>query len=124
MVTLENEFGKIKITKKAITRCISEAIAAFEYEIFPTTAKGKVVPLKSRGLFNDLSREVEINYTTEKGLEIKFYLLLRFGMSINAVTNRIFDTLISEMQACFGFAPTKITIGITGMYSKDLKKNS
>lgn len=121
MITIENEFGKIKITKKAVARTISEAIAIYENEIFLTNEKGKILKLRHRDAFTDISHDIDMEYDEENGLSIHFCLLLRFGMSINAVTNQIFDTIMSEMQACFGLAPAKMAITITGMYSKDIK---
>lgn len=120
MLKIKTDFGDLTVTKNAIGRIVSQAIDYYDGEIFLTNHKGKALKLKNNTGFIDNSPAMDMS-AEEDGLYLHFCVLLRFGMSINAVTNQIFNTIESEMQAILGMPPARMEITVTGMYSKDVK---
>ncbi len=121
MLELTTDFGTITVSKSVISRIVSEAVAdidGFGGEVYLTNKKGKELKLKNAGGFIDNSGAMEIDMS-DTGIRLRFFVMLKIGMSITAVTNRMFDYISDEILAATGMTPDEITIVITGMYAKD-----
>lgn len=123
MLELTTDFGTIAVSKNVIARIVSEAVAdidEFGGEIYLTNRKGKELKLKNAGGVIDNSGAMDISMKDD-GIVLRFFVMLKIGMSITAVTNRMFDYISDEILAATGMTPEEITIVITGMYTKDSK---
>ena len=123
MLELTTDFGTITVSKNVIARIVSEAIAdidGFGGEVYLTNRRGKELKLKNAGGFVDNSGAMDIGMA-DTGITLRFFVMLRIGMSITAVTNRMFDYISDEILAATGMMPEEMTIVITGMYTKDGK---
>ncbi len=120
MLELTTDFGIISVSKTVISRIISEAVSEFEGEVHLTNRKGKPLKLRNESGFVENAPSMEIK-ADEDGISLKFFVLMKIGMSISAVTNRMFDYISEEILVATGMNPTEMTIVVTGMYTKDIK---
>ncbi len=120
MLKIETELGKLNIDKNVIGRIVSEAVFQCKEDVYLSNHKGKPLKLQGNSGMHDHSHEMEI-YVEEGVLNIEFYLILRFGISIKDTTGKILDNISSDLNAILGMERAKMKITVTGMFVKDLK---
>ena len=106
---LETKDGDISVDKAVVGKIIADAIEHF---------KGKVVSgfAAKIGVMDDISY-MEINLGNN-GLDIRFYILIRFGTSINRVTEELIRTIKKNTEDTIGLEVNSIAVVVTGMISK------
>lgn len=117
MITVETELGTITITKSVIGTIITDVIDEFEGKVILSNHKGKVPGLVSKIGGMDEINNMEISLT-EQGLDIRFYVVLRFGTSITRVTNQMVDEIHSRIKELTAMEPNSVAVVVTGMISK------
>ena len=119
MITVETEFGTITITKSVIGKIITDVIDEFEGKVIISNHKGKVPGLVSKiGGMDEISN-MEINLT-EQGLDIRIFVVLRFGTSITRVTNHLVDEIHRRVREMTAMEPNSVAVVVTGMISKHI----
>ena len=119
MITVETEFGTITITKSVIGKIITDVIDEFEGKVIISNHKGKVPGLVSKiGGMDEISN-MEINLT-EQGLDIRIFVVLRFGTSITRVTNQLVDEIHRRVRKMTAMEPNSVAVVVTGMISKHI----
>lgn len=119
MITVETEFGTITITKSVIGKIITDVIDEFEGKVIISNHKGKVPGLVSKiGGMDEISN-MEINLT-EQGLDIRIFVVLRFGTSITRVTNQLVDEIHRRVREMTAMEPNSVAVVVTGMISKHI----
>ena len=119
MITVETEFGTITITKAVIGKIITDVIDEFEGKVIISNHKGKVPGLVSKiGGMDEISN-MEINLT-EQGLDIRIFVVLRFGTSITRVTNQLVDEIHRRVREMTAMEPNSVAVVVTGMISKHI----
>ena len=121
MFIVETELGCISIGKSAIGKIITEAVDKFEGRVIISNHKGKVPGLVSKiGGLDDIAN-MEINFG-DLGIDIRVYIVLRFGTSITKVTNQLVDEIHEKIKAMTGAEPNSVAVVVTGMISKNLAR--
>lgn len=119
MIIVETEFGTITITKSVIGKIITDVIDEFEGKVIISNHKGKVPGLVSKiGGMDEISN-MEINLT-EQGLDIRIFVVLRFGTSITRVTNQLVDEIHRRVREMTAMEPNSVAVVVTGMISKHI----
>lgn len=120
---LETKEGIISIDRVVINRIIAEAIEAFQGKVLISNHKGKVIGRSGKfNLGDDKSHsEIEIG---AKGLDIRVYIVIRFGTSINKVTEQLLSTIKGNIEEFLGIEVNSIAIVVTGMISKQVAKRN
>ena len=119
MITVETEFGTITITKSVIGKIITDVIDEFEGKVIISNHKGKVPGLVSKiGGMDEISN-MEINLT-EQGLDIRIFVVLRFGTSITRVTSQLVDEIHRRVREMTAMEPNSVAVVVTGMISKHI----
>lgn len=115
---LETTDGMISIDKPVIGKIIAEAVGQFKGKVFISNHKGKVISgLAAKiGVLDDTG-SMEINHGIN-GLDIRFYILIRFGSSINHVTEQLIETIKKNTEEITGLEVNSIAVVVTGMISK------
>jgi uncharacterized alkaline shock family protein YloU len=115
---LETMDGTISIEKTVIGRIIAEAIGEFKGRVLISTHKGKPVSgLAAKiGMMDDVG-SMDINLG-KNGLDIRFFILIRFGTSINHVTEQLIETIKKNTEEITGLDVNSIAVVVTGMISK------
>ncbi len=118
MYQIKNEKGTISLNKNIIGNIVVQAISEFQDRIFLCNQKGKIMPEDPRN-----SSMMDIVFEEEE-FTVKFYILIRFGTSINAVTNKIIDTIYEDINSTLGMRPQKVTAVVLGIVSKQVAKRN
>lgn len=115
---LETMDGSISIDKAVVGKIMAEAVAEFKGRVLISTHKGKPVSgFAARiGMMDDVS-SMEINLG-KNGLDMRFYILIRFGTSINRVTEQLIETIKKNTEEITGLEVNSIAVVVTGMISK------
>ena len=117
MITVETDLGTITVNKAAIGKIIIEAAEKFDGKVIISNHKGKVPGLVSKfgGMDEINNMEIEL---TENGLNIRVFVVLRFGTSITRVTNQMVDEIHKNIKAMTGMEPNSVAVVVTGVLSK------
>jgi len=118
----ETEYGTISITKAVIGKIITEAVDRLSGKVYICNQKGKIINnLFSRlGYFDDASN-IEINYGPT-GLDIRLYIVVRFGTSITKVTNQLIDEIETNVREFTSIELNSISVVVAGTLSRQIKK--
>lgn len=119
MITVESDLGTISFSKGIIGRIIAEAVDSFNGKVIISNHRGKVPGLVSKIGGMDESSTMDIALT-EKGLDIRIFIVLRFGTSITQVTNYLVDEIHNKIRDMTGMEPNSVAVVVTGMISKNI----
>ncbi len=119
MFTVETRLGTISVGKNIIGKIITEVIKSFHGKVILSNHKGKVPKFVPKIGNGDDSSNMEITLS-ENGLDIRVFVVLRFGTSITQVTNRLADDIHSRIKTMTGMEPNSVAIVVTGMISKNI----
>ncbi len=114
----ETTEGSILIDRAVVGKIIAEAVAQFNGKVLISNHKGKVVSSFAAkiGVMDDTSF-MEI-ISGKNGLDIRFFILIRFGSSINRVTEQLIETVKKNTEEITGLEVNSIAVVVTGMVSK------
>lgn len=116
-----SEYGTVKISKHVIDKLVLDALLKYENVVTPCSQTGK--PLR-RGFFsgiNDLLSSVEVR-DSDNGIYIVFYTIVKFGESINEVSNAIFDSIEYDFEMFSLSKPVEIKECIKGVQAEHIMK--
>ena len=119
MITVDTDLGTITVTKWVIGKIILDVVEEFEGKVIISNYKGKVPGIVSKIGGMDEVNTMEINMT-EQGLDIRVFVVLRFGTSITRATNLLMDKIYEKIKELTGIAPNSVAIVVTGMISKHI----
>ena len=121
MFTIQTDLGTITVTKNAIGRIVTETVDEFDGKVIISNHKGKVPGLVSKIGGSDYVNNIEINFG-EQGLDVRVFIVLRFGTSITRATNHLVDELHKRIKAMTGAEPNSVAVVVTGMISKNIAR--
>lgn len=120
---LETKDGIISIDKAVIGRIVTEAVNQFEGRVMISNHKGKVSGLVAKiGGIDDVNN-MEINLGNN-GLDIRFFIVIRFGTSINRVTELLIENIKKNIEDFTGVEANSIAVVVTGMVSKHVVRRN
>ena len=121
---LDTMDGAILIDKTVVGKIIAEAVGQFNGKVLISNHKGKVVSgfVAKFGVMDDVS-SMEINLGTN-GLDIRFFILIRFGTSINRVTEQLIETIKKNTEEITGLEVNSIAVVVTGIVSKQMVRRN
>ena len=121
MFTVETSLGVISVSKNAIGKIVTEAVDLFDGKVIISNHKGKVPGIVSKiGGLDDITN-IEIS-AGEQGLDIRVFIVLRFGTSITRVTNSLVDEIHEKIKEMMGIEPNSVAVVVTGMISKNIAR--
>lgn len=126
MFDVETKLGNIHFSHNIINKIVMNAVDARDGKAILLNYKGKymnVVPgIASKiNLYDEEVGSIEI-LETEESIELKVYVVLRFGASIKKVTGEIIDDIYTSFEGMLGKSPGKITVVVTGILSKNIAR--
>ena len=114
-----NELGKIRISNNIFAEIILDSFALNIGKVWPATKKGKQIGKEDKSNTYDFGSTIEAS--EEYGeLCLKFYIIIKFGVSIKDLTNKIFDYVFARIKEAYGKEPGKVIIVISGIKSKKI----
>lgn len=119
MITVDTELGTITVNKAAIGKIVTEAVNQFDGKVLISNHKGKVNKLvpKIGGMEDINNMEIQL---TDQGLDVRVFVVLRFGTSITQVTNKMVDDIHTNIKNMTGMEPNSVAVVVTGMISKHI----
>lgn len=119
MLTVETDLGKITVPKAVVGKIIAQTVEQFDGKVIISNNKGKVPGFVSKIGGVDDSSSMEISLT-EQGLDIRVFIVLRFGTSITSVTNKLINQIHENIEEMTGVKPNSVAVVITGVISKKI----
>lgn len=117
--TIKTELGNVVITKKVITRIIVDAVEQFEGKVFITNQNGKLFGAFSRLGGLDETSNTEISFS-DKGVDIRVFIVVRFGTSIGLVTTQLMDDVQSKVKRVMGVETNSLSVVLVGTISRTI----
>jgi uncharacterized alkaline shock family protein YloU len=117
--SIKTERGNILITKKVIARIVVDAVDRFEGKVFITNQNGKLFGAFSRLGGLDETINMEINFS-EKGVDIRLFIVVRFGTSIGMVTTQLMDDIQAGVSRVMGIETNSLTVVLVGTISRTI----
>lgn len=126
MFDFETKLGDIRFSQSVINKIVMNAVEDSGGKALLHNFKGKymnVVPgIASKiNLYDEEAGSIEV-IQTEAGLEIKIYVVLRFGTSIKNITGEIIDRIYEYTERILEQKPAKVTVVVTGILSKNIAR--
>ena len=120
MITVETDLGTITVAKSVIGNIIKSVIDSFDGKVIISNSKGKITnQLPKLGPKEEYS-DVEIELTEEGLLNINIYVILKFGTSIKATTERMIMDIRALIKETIAMDVNEIDVTVTGMMSKHI----
>lgn len=120
---VEAKDGSISIDKNVVGRIIANAVDQFKGKVLISNHRGRVAGFAAKlGVTDDISF-MEIN-PGKNGLDIRFYILIRFGTSINRVTEQLISAVKKNTEEITGLEVNSIAVVVTGMVSKQTARRN
>ena len=120
MITVETDLGTIKVANSVIGNIIKDVIDSFDGKVIISNSKGKIPnQLPKLGSKEEYS-DVVIELTEEGLLNITVYVILKFGTSIKATTEKLIADIRSSIKETIAMDVNEVDITVTGMMSKHI----
>jgi uncharacterized alkaline shock family protein YloU len=116
---IKTERGNILVTKKVIDRIVVDAVDKFEGKVFITNQNGKLFGAFSRLGGLDETVNMEINFS-EKGVDIRLFIVVRFGTSIGMVTTQLMDDIQDGVSRVMGIETNSLSVVLAGTVSRTI----
>jgi uncharacterized alkaline shock family protein YloU len=111
---VKTQSGTVALDKAVLGHIIKRETAAFSGKVVLSSAKGK--PIGDDVGFFDCA------WTEEGAFELRVFVILRFGISISAVTHTLIRRFRSQIAALTGIRASSVTIVVKGMLSKNISR--
>jgi uncharacterized alkaline shock family protein YloU len=120
---VKTKVGTITVNKAVIGRIISEALAQFKGRVWVSNRKGKIIGYRQRFVAFNATDYIDINIG-EKGLDIRIYIVVRFGTSIGMTTEQLIHDIKYDIERLTEIEVNSIAIIITGLISKQMTRRN
>ncbi|MFA5638209.1 MAG: Asp23/Gls24 family envelope stress response protein [Anaerovoracaceae bacterium] len=120
----ETEYGTISISRAVITKIITNAVRRFNGKVYISNTKGRMPSgfFTKIGYFDD-TQNIDISMGS-KGLDIKFFIIIKFGTSIGHVTNQLITEIQENITTMTGEKPNSIAVVVKGTLSRELQRRN
>ncbi len=115
----DTENGQIVIEKAVIKRIVTESIASFDGRVYFSNHKGQTGGIVSKIGGIDDNNYISI-IRTPLGLNIKMTIVIKFGTSINNITEKMISFIKENVKTLTDIEVHSVTIVIAGMMAKQL----
>lgn len=120
---VQTENGTIIVFKEAVNCIIVKVIEEFEGKVSIGNHKGKLSDFMSKIGGKEEASDIQIT-NGEHGLDIRVYLLIRFGTSIRKVTELLIDRIKTQVEMETEQSVNSVSLIITGVFSKQIAKRN
>ena len=109
----ETRGGSISLSKNVIGRIVFESAEKYKGKALLSNHKGKVKKLTG----SDAVGCIDVAMGA-KGLDLRIYIVMKFGASIGMVTNGLIEEIYKSTKELTGLEPNSVAVIVTGMVSK------
>lgn len=116
---IESQFGHISVEKAVIGKLVTEAVASFGGKILLANKKKKMPGFVAKIGGMDDASNMEFVWG-EKGLDIRVFIMIRFGTSISRTTDQLIQFIKSGLEEHLDIQANSVAVVVTGMFSKQI----
>jgi len=120
---IQTENGTITLFKEAVAAIIIRVMETFAGKVLIANQKGKIYYFIARISGKEDGGTIEI-INGKKGFDIRIYVLIRFGSSINKTTELIIEQIKNEVERGTGVPVNSVSVVITGVFSKQIARRN
>ncbi|WP_324824003.1 Asp23/Gls24 family envelope stress response protein [Sinanaerobacter sp. ZZT-01] len=120
---IQTENGTITLFKEAVAAIIIRVMETFAGKVLIANQKGKIYHFIARVSGKEDGGTIEI-VNGKKGFDIRIYVLIRFGSSINKTTELIIEQIKNEVEKGTGVPVNSVSVVITGVFSKQIARRN
>ncbi|MDR2354571.1 MAG: hypothetical protein LBE16_00080 [Clostridiales Family XIII bacterium] len=106
--------GTIALDRAVLGYIIRREVAAFQGKVVLSNAKGR--PAGDEIGFFDCA------WSEAGAFELRVFVILRFGISISAVTQELILRLRAQTEALIGLRASRVVIAVRGVLSKNISR--
>lgn len=123
---IETKYGKISFSQNLINKIVVGAVEHCGGKAVILNYKGKymnVVPgiASKMNIYDEEAGGIEI-IRAGSGIAVVVYIVVKFGCSINQITNEIIDYIYDKTETIMGGRPEKVTVVVTGTVSRNIAR--
>lgn len=120
MIRVEGERGEISLSKSVVARVVTETVHSMGGRVLFSNQKGKLLKVGNSG--REKLGFIEVEEAEEGWVDIRFYVVIRFGTSIRALRSELGPAIRENVQAVTGLRVNTLTMNITGVKSRNIGK--
>ncbi|MDR2355801.1 MAG: Asp23/Gls24 family envelope stress response protein [Clostridiales Family XIII bacterium] len=106
--------GTIGLDKAVLGYIIRREADAFQGKVLLSNAKGKPIG-DAVGFFDCVQTEAD-------AFELRVFVVLQFGVSINEVTRELIRRIRAQTETMIGVRASRVVIAVRGMLSKNISR--
>lgn len=119
LIYKKTDEGSLRIRKLVIGQIVVTAVNKFSGRVKITNAKGKVIKIREKYGIPDATDHIEISLG-DKGLDVRFFVAIRFGLSIGLVTEQLISDIKEEIEKITAVEANSIAVVVTGLIAKQI----
>lgn len=120
---LETKEGRITLDRFVAAQIVEEQISPFYGKVWIANSKGSMGGFINRLYGRSDLDDFEIAMD-ERGLSVRVYLIIRFGVSIRMVTERLISDIRNALEKYTELPVSEVSLVVTGMLSKHIAKRN
>lgn len=121
---IKTEYGNIQVETYAIGSMIIKIVDDFHGKIHLTNKKGRRVAWMNRITDAAEIDNMHISFDDGGNLEIRIYVMIRFGLSISQMTSDLLDRIDESCEKELGYKPVQTTVVVTGLLSRNVARRN
>jgi len=110
-----NDYGVISVDNTFLYQLIKDSLRPYEGKVYRANYKGRTSDfiIKLGNIESLADQEVR---ESERGIYIKIYLMVRFGISMGTMAKKVIDNIAETLINDLGLQIDDIVIVITGLF--------
>ena len=121
MYSKETERGTISVSNRVFADLIISALEkeGLEDRIWVSNRKARILENE-----NDVAASLKVDRTESGRIDLAFSIVVRFGESISALTDKLAERLAETIYKGTARMPERITIFVAGVKSRDIARRA
>ena len=120
-IRVKTEYGVVSYGNPLFYKTIDDALAPFKGEVFLANYRGAFMDALVEAKQFTWLAERHVS-ASSKGVFIKIFVMIKFGVSISKTTSAILNSIASELTSIYELPIDDIEIVVTGVISKKVAK--
>lgn len=119
----QSDLGLIMVKDSVIKRIVIESIALMNGKVKLANHKGQVAGIVAGIVGLDDTSHIIVSRST-LGLDIKLYVVIKFGTSITKITEFLIESIREKVLENAGIEASSVSIVVSGMQAKKLARRN
>lgn len=120
---VDTKEGQITLDRYAAAQIVEEQISQFRGKVWITNSKGAIGGFMNRLSGRSDLDDLEISMDKD-GIFVRVYLVIRFGVSIRMVSERLLADIRKALEDCTELPVSEVNLVVTGTLSKHIARRN